>query len=142
MKCSVVFKENGDMFLNSNSHEIKINNIKWGEENSGIMSPGGLLMGALGGCKASTFNKAAKYYKMKFSDLSILVEAEIEVLDNIGDTPFKNERYKYLKSIYTLKTESTIDEVRKVIDLASKFCTIDIGFDHSVERILEINIVK
>lgn len=142
MKSSVVFNSNGDILINSNLYEIKTNNIKWREENSSFISPGGLLMGALAGCKASTFSKAAKYYKIKFSDLSIEVEAEVELLDNIDETPFKNEKYKYLKSIYSLKTESSIDEIKKVINLASKFCTIDIGFDPSVERIIEINILK
>lgn len=142
MDCFINIDEKGNMLFKSNGYEIESNNLKWGNSDSGLISPGGLLMGAIGGCKLSTFSKAAKFLKIPYSNLSIVVEAEIELLDKIGDTPFSDEKYKFIKIHYSLNTDADIEDIKKVIELSTRFCTIDIAIDPSIERIIDITILK
>lgn len=142
MFCRVSLENNGNLTLSSNSQEIITHSTKCKEENSGYMSPGAIFMGSLAGCKVLTFSKAAKYYKVEFSNLSVDVEADVENTDNISDTPFKNQKYTEIRTTYSLNTSSSIEELEKVIDLASKFCTVNIAIDKNIKQTFKINILN
>lgn len=134
MICNIRLDKNGEMILSSNGQEIITHSLKCKEINSGYMSPGAMFMGALAGCKVLTFMKSAKYYKIKFEDLSIEVEADVVSTDNIGDTPFKNQEYSEIKTKYSLKTDANIDEIDKAINLASKICTVNLAVDKNIKQ--------
>lgn len=134
MICNIKLDKNGEMILSSNGQEIITHSLKCKEINSGYMSPGAMFMGALAGCKVLTFMKSAKYYNIKFEDLSIEVEADVEITDNIGDTPFKNQEYSEIRTKYSLKTDVSIDEINKVIILAGKFCTVNLAVDKNIKQ--------
>lgn len=141
MYCKAKLDSNNNLILNSNGQKIITNMLKWPEIDSGFMSPGGFLMGALAGCKIVTFSKVAKYYKVEFSELSVNVDAEVELLDNISDTPFKNQRYKFINIEFTLKTDASLEEIKRLISIAEKFCTVEIAIDKNIERNLKINLI-
>lgn len=47
--------------------------------------------------------------------------------DYIDDTPFRNQEYSEIRTKYTLKTNVNISEIEKIINLASKFCTVNLA---------------
>ena len=134
MICSIRLEKNGEMILSSNGQEIVTHSLKCKEINSGYMSPGAMFMGALAGCKVLTFMKSAKYYKIKFEDLNIEVEAYVVSTDNIGDTPFKNQEYSEIRTKYSLKTDASIDQLDRVINLANKICTVNLAVDKNIKQ--------
>lgn len=140
MICSIRLEKNGEMILSSNGQEIVTHSLKCKEANSGYMSPGAMFMGALAGCKLLTFIKSSKYYKIDFEDLSIEVEADVINTDNIGDTPFKNQEYSEIRTKYSLKTKASVEEINKVIELASKFCTVNIAVDSNIKQTYTIEL--
>ncbi len=141
MICKVKLHENGEMILNSNMQDVVTHSLKCKDANSGYMSPGALFMGSLAGCKILTFMKAAKFYKVEFSDLEVEVEADVRVTENIDDTPFKYQEYDEIRTLYSLKTKSDISEIEKVISLASKFCTVNIAIDDKIKQTFSIEIL-
>lgn len=141
MICKVKLEDNGRLILSSNNQNIITDSIKCKEIDSGYMSPGDMFMGSLAGCKVLTFSKAMKFYNLKFSDLTIEVKADVEILDNILDTPFKDQKYSEIKTIYTLKTEAKESEIKKAILLASKFCTVNIAIDKSIKQTFTIKVL-
>ncbi len=134
MICNIRLDKNGEMILSSNGQEIITHSLKCKEINSGYMSPGAMFMGALAGCKVLTFMKSAKYYKIKFEDLNIEVEAYVVSTDNIGDTPFKNQEYSEIRTKYSLKTDASIDQLDRVINLANKICTVNLAVDKNIKQ--------
>ena len=140
MICSIKKEKNGEMILSNNGQEIITHSTKCKEVNSGYMTPGAMFMGALAGCKVLTFSKSAKYYKIDFEDLSIEVEADVINTDNIGDTPFKNQEYSEIRTKYSLKTKASVEEINKVIELASKFCTVNIAVDSNIKQTYTIEL--
>ncbi|MBF1204358.1 MAG: OsmC family protein, partial [Fusobacterium periodonticum] len=95
----------------------------------------------LAGCKVLTFIKSAKYYKIKFEELNIEVEADVLSTDNIGETPFKNQEYSEIRTKYSLKTDASIDKIDKVIDLANKICTVNIAVDKNIKQSHKIELL-
>lgn len=140
MICSIKLEKNGEMILSNNGQEIITHSTKCKEVNSGYMTPGAMFMGALAGCKVLTFSKSAKYYKIDFEDLGIEVEADVINTDNIGDTPFKNQEYSEIRTKYSLKTKASVEEINKVIELASKFCTVNIAVDSNIKQTYTIEL--
>ncbi len=134
MICNIRLDKNGEMILSSTGQEIITHSLKCKEINSGYMSPGAMFMGALAGCKVLTFMKSAKYYKIKFEDLNIEVEAYVVSTDNIGDTPFKNQEYSEIRTKYSLKTDASIDQLDRVINLANKICTVNLAVDKNIKQ--------
>ena len=141
MICNIRLEKNGDMILSSNGQEIITHSLKCKEVNSGYMSPGAMFIGALAGCKVLTFIKSAKYYKIKFEELNIEVEADVLSTDNIGETPFKNQEYSEIRTKYSLKTDASIDKIDKVIDLANKICTVNIAVDKNIKQSHKIELL-
>ncbi|MFT4444696.1 MULTISPECIES: OsmC family protein [unclassified Parvimonas] len=141
MICNIRLDKNGEMILSSNGQEIITHSLKCKEINSGYMSPGAMFMGALAGCKVLTFMKSAKYYKIKFEDLNIEVEAYVVSTDNIGDTPFKNQEYSEIRTKYSLKTDASIDQLDRVINLANKICTVNLAVDKNIKQFHTIELL-
>ena len=141
MICSIRLEKNGEMILSSNGQEIVTHSLKCKEANSGYMSPGAMFMGALAGCKVLTFIKSSKFYKIKFEDLSIQVEADVVNTDNIENTPFKNQVYSEIRTKYSLKTDASIEEIKKAIILASRICTVNLAVDSSIKQTHSIELL-
>ena len=141
MICAIKLAKNGEMVLTSNGQKIITDSVKCKELNSGFMTPGAMFMGALAGCKVLTFIKASKYYNINFEDLSIEIEADVVNTEYIDDTPFRNQEYSEIRTKYTLKTDVNISEIEKVINLASKFCTVNLAIDKDIKQEHYIEII-
>lgn len=142
MICKGKLESDGSLVFESNGQKIISHSLKCKEKNSGYISPGEMFMAALSGCKILTFSKVMKFYNLKFSDLSVEVCAQVELLDNILDTPFKNQKYNEIKTIYTLKTDVKKEKLFEIVKLASKFCTVNIAIDKSIKQTFEIKILE
>lgn len=142
MICKGKLESDGSLVFESNGQKIISHSLKCKEKNSGYISPGEMFMAALSGCKILTFSKVMKFYNLKFSDLSVEVSAQVELLDNILDTPFKNQKYNEIKTIYTLKTDVKKEKLFEIVKLASKFCTVNIAIDKSIKQTFEIEILE
>lgn len=142
MICKGSLAIDGSLIFESNGQKIVSHNVKCKEIDSGFMSPGAMFMGALSGCKILTFSKAMKFYNLNFSKLSVEVNANVELLDNISDTPFKNQKYTEIKTVYTLKTDAKKEDIIKAIELSTKFCTVNIAVDKNIKQTFEINILS
>lgn len=142
MICKGKLESDGSLVFESNGQKIISHSLKCKEKNSGYISPGEMFMAALSGCKILTFSKAMKFYNLKFSSLSVEVCAQVELLDNILDTPFKNQKYNEIKTIYTLKTDVKKEKLFEIVKLASKFCTVNIAIDKSIKQTFEIKILE
>lgn len=141
MICAIKLEKNGEMVLTSNGQKIITDSVKCKELNSGFMTPGAMFMGALAGCKVLTFIKASQYYNINFEDLSIEIEADVVNTDYIDDTPFRNQEYSEIRTKYTLKTDVNISEIEKIINLASKFCTVNLAIDKDIKQEHYIEII-
>lgn len=141
MICKGKLEKDGSLIFEENGQKIISHSLKCKELASGFMSPGAMFMGALSGCKILTFSKAMKFYNLTFSELSVEVSADVVLLDNILDTPFKNQKYKEIKTVYTLRTDAKKEDVIKAIELSSKFCTVNIAVDKSIKQTFEIKIL-
>lgn len=142
MICKGKLESDGSLVFESNGQKIISHSLKCKEKNSGYISPGEMFMAALSGCKILTFSKVMKFYNLKFSSLSVEVCAQVELLDNILDTPFKNQKYNEIKTIYTLKTDVKKEKLFEIVKLASKFCTVNIAIDKSIKQTFEIKILE
>lgn len=142
MICKGKLESDGSLVFESNGQKIISHSLKCKEKNSGYISPGEMFMVALSGCKILTFSKVMKFYNLKFSSLSVEVCAQVELLDNILDTPFKNQKYNEIKTIYTLKTDVKKEKLFEIVKLASKFCTVNIAIDKSIKQTFEIEILE
>lgn len=142
MICKGKLESDGSLVFESNGQKIISHSLKCKEKNSGYISPAEMFMAALSGCKILTFSKVMKFYNLKFSSLSVEVSAQVELLDNILDTPFKNQKYNKIKTIYTLKTDVKKEKLFEIVKLASKFCTVNIAIDKSIKQTFEIEILE
>lgn len=142
MICKGKLESDGSLVFESNGQKIISHSLKCKEKNSGYISPAEMFMAALSGCKILTFSKVMKFYNLKFSSLSVEVSAQVELLDNILDTPFKNQKYNEIKTIYTLKTDVKKEKLFEIVKLASKFCTVNIAIDKSIKQTFEIEILE
>lgn len=61
--------------------------------------------------------------------------------DYIDDTPFRNQEYSEIRTKYTLKTDVNISEIEKIINLASKFCTVNLAVDKDIKQEHYIEII-
>lgn len=141
MKCNIKLEKNGEIILCNNNQKIITHSTKCREINSGYMTPGAIFMGSLAGCKVLTFSKSAKYYKVDFEDLNIEVEADVINTDNIDDTPFKTQEYLEIRTKYSLKTDANIDMINKVIELANKFCTVNLAIDSNIKQTYIVELI-
>lgn len=142
MICKGKLESDGSLVFESNGQKIISHSLKCKEKNSGYISPAEMFMAALSGCKILTFSKVMKFYNLKFSFLSVEVSSQVELLDNILDTPFKNQKYNEIKTIYTLKTDVKKEKLFEIVKLASKFCTVNIAIDKSIKQTFEIEILE